>query len=648
MNWYPSSFRARRTLATGVVAALVCIGVSLLFLMFAGGKEADHSQALATGTWNRVVPLVRQGHLPSVLQDGKGVAIQVLDAHDRVVSATRQLVGKPPMATFRSTSEDVRAARVLCPPAGLKGCMTVVSYKIYQPDGVWLLYLAVPVVPWYGDTTALFLAIGVSLLVITMMTAWTFRDLTKALLPVNAIRMELAEITATGLHRRVPVPGKYEEIKCLAETVNDTLDRLEGAYQQLRRFTSDASHDLRSPITAMRAQLEEALMYPRDTDWPKMTEAVLTGVERLQAIVTDLLALARLDAGAPLLRDATDLGRLVDAELSRRTYRVKIVKDLGRNVFICCDRLRITRVLVNLLDNAERHAELADHRQRTSRRADGDPGGRRRRRRNRRRTPGDGLRPLHPAGRLTRPGRGRDRAGAGDRPGDRRSTRWHLDHRGQRTRSALRPAPPRMRSPAGPPTRMSPLRHDPRARAPTTGRIARDHPHRRAGRFRTRAGAGPRNPEDLILERSNVRRVRALWRKGRGLPIALARRCHCPNGWWHRRASTRPDGRRSHLRARRAFTWRGLSRGRCHVLGTVPARTDRARSPARPLLDHDPLDVAPEAGDAEIRRTGTPRPARAGRPGHHDQTRSNRSRFITLSHAATKSFTNFSFASSLA
>ncbi|WP_239513769.1 cell wall metabolism sensor histidine kinase WalK [Streptosporangium sp. 'caverna'] len=343
-------------MATGVVTALVCIGVSLLFLMFAGGKEADHSQALATGTWNRVVPLIRQGPLPSVLRDGKGVAIQVLDAHDQVVSATRQLVGKPPMATFRSTSEDVRAARVLCPPAGLKGCMTVVSYKVYQLDGVWLLYLAVPLVPWYGDSTALFLAIGVSLLVITMMTAWTFRDLTKALLPVNAIRKELAEITATGLHRRVPVPGKYEEIKCLAETVNDTLDRLEGAYQQLRRFTSDASHDLRSPITAMRAQLEEALMYPRDTDWPKMTEAVLTGVERLQAIVTDLLALARLDAGAPLLRDATDLGRLVGAELSRRTYRVKIVKDLGRNVFICCDRLRITRVLVNLLDNAERHA----------------------------------------------------------------------------------------------------------------------------------------------------------------------------------------------------------------------------------------------------------------------------------------------------
>jgi signal transduction histidine kinase len=338
------------------VAALVCIGVSVLFLLFAGSKEADSALFRATGSWSRVESLMKQGRLPPVLPGGKGEAIQVLDAHGRAVAATRQLLGKPPMATFGTTNRDVRTARVLCPPAGLKGCMTVVSYQVYQPDGIWLIDLAGRVIPWYGNSTALFLAIGVSVLLTAMVTAGTFRDLTRALGPVTAIRMELAEITATGLDRRVPVPGKYEEIKLLAETVNDTLDRLEGAYQQLRRFTSDASHDLRSPITAMRAQLEEALMHPQDTDWPKMTAAVLAGVDRLQAIVTDLLTLARLDAGAPLSRDPTDLGQLVAAELDRRTYRVKIVRDLRRNVCIDCDRLRITRVLANLLDNAERHA----------------------------------------------------------------------------------------------------------------------------------------------------------------------------------------------------------------------------------------------------------------------------------------------------
>ncbi|GAA0388384.1 hypothetical protein GCM10009530_44340 [Microbispora corallina] len=341
---------------TGALAALVCVGVSVLFLLFAGTKAADSALDRSMGTWNRMVPLIKQGPLPPVLRSGRVKAIQVLDARGRVVAATPQLVGKPPMATFRSTSSIVRTTRVLCPPAGLKGCMRVFSWKVYQPDGIWLLYAAVPVVPWYGDSTAVFLAISVSLLVTTMMTAWMFRDLTKAMAPVNAIRAELAEITATGLDRRVPVPRKYKEFKSLAETVNDTLDRLEGAYQQLRRFTSDASHDLRSPITAIRAQLEEALMYPQDTRWPKMATEVLAGVDRLQAIVTDLLTLARLDARAPLKRHPTDLGQLVDDELDRRTYRTAIVKDLRQNVCINCDRLRIARVLVNLLDNAERHA----------------------------------------------------------------------------------------------------------------------------------------------------------------------------------------------------------------------------------------------------------------------------------------------------
>jgi signal transduction histidine kinase len=333
----------------------VCIGVSVLFLLYASSKEADAARMRNTAAWSRVVPLIRQGPLPSVLPAGKVKAIQVLDAHGRVVAATRQLAGKPPMATFRSNNRNVRAQRTLCPPAGLKGCMTVSSYKFYQPAGIWMLYEAVPVVPWYGNSTVLFLAIGVSLLVTTMVAAGTFRVITKALAPMNAMSAELAEITATDLHRRVPVP-EAQEIRSLAETVNDTLDRLEGAYQQLRQFTSDASHDLRGPITAMRVQLEEALMYPDDTDWPRAATAGLADVERLQAIVTDLLTLARLDAGAPLTREPADLAQLVGAELDRRTSRMGIVKDLRQNVFIDCDRLRITRLLANLLDNAERHA----------------------------------------------------------------------------------------------------------------------------------------------------------------------------------------------------------------------------------------------------------------------------------------------------
>ncbi|WP_169944175.1 cell wall metabolism sensor histidine kinase WalK [Microbispora sp. H11081] len=356
-NWNRSSVLVRRTVGYSAVVALVCAGVSTLFLIFMGGRDADMARNRVTGAWDRTVPLIRQGYLPPLLPAGRNVAVQVLDTRRQVVASTPQLAGKPAMATFHAPSDSVFDERVLCPPAGLKGCMTVFSYKVYQPDGPWLLFVAVPTVPWYGNTTALFFAIGMCLLMPAMTAAGTYRLIRKDLIPVDAIRAELAEITATDLHRRVPTADKnHQEINLLAETVNDTLDRLEGAYKQLCQFTSDASHDLRSPLTAMRTQLEDALMHPDDTDWPTMTEAVLGGTDRLQAIVTDLLTLARLDAHAPLDLTPADLGRLVGDELDHRAYRIEIVRDLQENVLVDCDRLRVIRLLVNLLDNAERHA----------------------------------------------------------------------------------------------------------------------------------------------------------------------------------------------------------------------------------------------------------------------------------------------------
>jgi Signal transduction histidine kinase len=189
-----------------------------------------------------------------------------------------------------------------------------------------------------------------------LMAGWTFRSVARTLVPVDAISAELAEINATDLSRRVPVPSNQDEIRFMAETVNATLDRLESAYEQLRRFTSDASHELRSPITAIRAQMEEALLYPDDTDWPEMTTAVLTSVDRLQALMTDLLALARLDAGESLTRTPTNLAQLVTSELNRHTYRLKVVTELDEGVSADCDPSRVTRLLAGLLANAQRHA----------------------------------------------------------------------------------------------------------------------------------------------------------------------------------------------------------------------------------------------------------------------------------------------------
>lgn len=203
----------------------------------------------------------------------------------------------------------------------------------------------------------LVLAIGAAVPIIAIVAGRAYQSATKDMAGLEALRTELAEITATDLHRRVRVPdtSRYAA-KYLADTVNATLDMLENCYHKTRRFTADASHELRSPITAIRANVEEALMYPDDADWPRTAKRLLANVERLQAIVVDLLTLARLDSHAPTTREVTGLTRLVGAELDRRSFQVRVVRDLQPNVLIDCDRLHVTRLLTNLLDNAERHA----------------------------------------------------------------------------------------------------------------------------------------------------------------------------------------------------------------------------------------------------------------------------------------------------
>ncbi|GIH90636.1 sensor histidine kinase [Planobispora siamensis] len=214
-------------------------------------------------------------------------------------------------------------------------------------------------VPWYVHPGLFGFFAGTCVLTAALAGAGAYRTVTGALIPVNSITSELAEITATDIGRRVPVPRARDEIRELAETINQTLNRLEEAVEKQRRFAADASHDLRSPLTAMRTQVEEALHYPEGVDWEAKAHAMLASLDRLQAIVADLLMLARLDAGTPAAKELIDLGELARGELDRRGRRVKVVREVEPDVLVVGDPLRLARLLTNLVDNAERHAVSA-------------------------------------------------------------------------------------------------------------------------------------------------------------------------------------------------------------------------------------------------------------------------------------------------
>ncbi|MEV4383296.1 histidine kinase dimerization/phospho-acceptor domain-containing protein [Streptosporangium sp. NPDC049644] len=99
-------------------------------------------------------------------------------------------------------------------------------------------------------------------------------------------------------------------------------------------FTSDASHDLRGPPAAMRLQIDEALAYPQETDWPRTANALLDSVERLQNLVTDLLRIARLDAGVSGRHDPIDLTGLIKNRLKPMRYQPEFIAGTGTGLVL--------------------------------------------------------------------------------------------------------------------------------------------------------------------------------------------------------------------------------------------------------------------------------------------------------------------------
>jgi signal transduction histidine kinase len=346
------------TVIAGMVTAIICVIVAILILVEVRGSEIDSKRSQATAAALRISYEMRRGPVRGDLDAPDDVVIQVMDKNRTVIAGTPgPSLDGPPIARFHPSQSQVYATQDVCSSAELHGCAWVIGFRVYQPGGDWFVYAAAPTVPWFVSPGLTMLLVSVSLLVtlLACLRAWGTVDQTLA--PVDAIRRELAEITALQSGRRVTVPENRDEIRTLAEAANATLDRLDSALERQRSFTSDASHDLRSPIAAARTQIEEALLFPDDVDCPSPARAVLQSLERLQAIVTDLLQLARLDAAAWKDIETIDLGALVTIEMARSDRTKRVVPHLQEGVTVRGDRLRLVRLFTNLLDNAERHAE---------------------------------------------------------------------------------------------------------------------------------------------------------------------------------------------------------------------------------------------------------------------------------------------------
>lgn len=183
----------------------------------------------------------------------------------------------------------------------------------------------------------------------------------RAIRPVHEVIDQAEEIGAKSLDRRIQAYADTLEYRRLVDVLNTMLARIQSAFEGQRQFTADASHELRSPLTAMRGELELALRRDRDAqEYRRILGSTLEEVLRLSRITEDLLTLARSDSGVLLARpEPVEVAGIVDRVIEKLGGRaalkgLDVECSAGGDTTAQVDPVLVGQVVWNLVDNAIR------------------------------------------------------------------------------------------------------------------------------------------------------------------------------------------------------------------------------------------------------------------------------------------------------
>ena len=347
------TIRFRITAIAVVLSGVLLAAVSLLTINALRWQLTDN---LDEGLGQRAdtIAAVVADRPPDQVSTDEDLLVQVVDTDGKVLASSANLAGAAPITSTQP------GLRVVTNVPGRNESFRVLIRQIDSSEGPVSLIVGINNDDVTEPATILsrLLAILVPAAVLLLgALVWWLTG--RTLRPVERMRIEIAEITASNLGRRVAEPATGDEIDRLAHTMNDTLDRLEGAILRQQRFVADASHELRSPLTRIRSEIEIGIATGEPADQATRERSVLDETINLQHLVDDLLQLARSDEGlADSEFDPVDLDDIVLREARRLRERARVVVDT-RSVsaaHISGDARQLTRAVRNLLDNAERHA----------------------------------------------------------------------------------------------------------------------------------------------------------------------------------------------------------------------------------------------------------------------------------------------------
>jgi signal transduction histidine kinase len=290
------------------------------------------------------------------LPDHEGLAVRIpgLDGEETVtagldisrVPRSRQLVSSGERQWWKLRGDEV-SIRALTVPIEIGGRTTGTFVALASPSTLEGTL--------GGLTARLLWASALGLLLASGAALYSIR---RALRPLARVSDEIDRIHATGdVTLRIPRDGPDDEAGRLSTALNRMLERLDESFRVQRRFLADASHELGKPITVTRTQLELLERRVRDPDGRRALAVSVEELDRIERIVEELLLLARLDDGLPLVREPVRVQKALREALLRglvlaeRTTSVKVVGDL----YVLADRHRLVQALTNLVSNAVHH-----------------------------------------------------------------------------------------------------------------------------------------------------------------------------------------------------------------------------------------------------------------------------------------------------
>ncbi|HEV7863837.1 MAG TPA: ATP-binding protein [Acidimicrobiia bacterium] len=369
-RWW-GTLRVRVTTAAVVLLSVALIVSVVALAGFLRGTLVSEVEHHLDNQINEIVALAGRGQLPAAMAPTgrESGQIQVVAGDGRVVARSS---GVAATARFDVLARPAPGARVAATVDGVKvdgdrgEQYRVVARAVETPSGPVVVYGVSTLRGADRAVHALWVASLVGLPTLVLLAGlFAWRAVRRALAPVDAMSAEVGEIEAHALDRRLAAPAGDDEFARLARTLNHMLDRLDTAVRLQRRFAADASHELRSPLTAARAQLEVGLAYPDRADWTTTAANVLDEIDRLERLAGELLDLARFNAdstadGAGLAprRQRLDLAELVGREAASPEWRnlPLATATAPPPPVVMADPDLITRVVRNLLANAARHA----------------------------------------------------------------------------------------------------------------------------------------------------------------------------------------------------------------------------------------------------------------------------------------------------